>query len=264
MRRRAGKLGVVVGLFGLIACAGLPAAASPATGAASQGTMVRTSPLAVWPGSTSTNWSGYAGVAPTGVKLTYAAGTWIVPSVKPITGFSSSWVGIDGANNNNLIQTGTEQDFVNGHFVYRAWWEILPAAETVIRGMVVQPGDQMFGSVQDISGKTWVINLKDLSRGESFSIHKNYAGPGKSVEWIQEAPTGGGILPLAHYSTTTFSNALIAENFRGAANPHLAYPAMAIAMTNSSGTKIISIPSRPSAAGNAFRVAFGNVQPPAP
>ncbi len=47
--------------------------------------------------------------------------------------YSSSWIGIDGFNNSNLIQTGTEQDYTSGGAQYCAWWEIFLAAETQIR-----------------------------------------------------------------------------------------------------------------------------------
>jgi hypothetical protein len=65
---------------------------------------------------------GLRRTAAKGIKFTYATATWVVPSVKKITGYSSAWVGVDGFSNNNLIQTGTESDFVNGKAVYRAWW----------------------------------------------------------------------------------------------------------------------------------------------
>jgi len=218
------------------------------------------------PGAVSHNWSGYAGIPRAGIKLTYLSANWVVPSVKPTTGFSSTWVGIDGDGNSDLIQTGTEQDFTGGHTIYRAWWEILPAPETLIPSMTISPGDRMFGSVKDNSGNNWTITLKDLSHAnDSFSINVHYTGPGRSGEWIQEAPTGSsGIEPLAHYSTTEFSTAEVAGNFGSPQGAGLVYPNLAIAMTNASGTKIISIPSKPNAAGNAFRVAYGNIQPPAP
>lgn len=257
MKARVVMLGSMLGFFGL-AAGSAPAsiASSPATEAA----LRPAAPLAAWPGSTSGNWSGYAGTLSSG-KLTTATATWTVPSVKKIKGFSSTWVGIDGALNSDLIQTGTEQDYTGTTAVYRAWWEILPAPETIIPSLIIHPGDTMTGSVHDVSGTSWVISLKDVTTGKSFSIHKTYTGPGSSAEWIQEAPTNGGVLTLAHYSTTEFSKATIAVNFASPVNPKLAYPGMAIAMTQNN--KIVSIPSKP-AGGNSFNVAYGNVQPPAP
>ena len=45
---------------------------------------------------------------------------------------SSAWIGVDGFNNSNLIQTGTEEDYYSGAAHYNAWWEILPASETAL------------------------------------------------------------------------------------------------------------------------------------
>jgi hypothetical protein len=249
---------MLVGACALIAMS-LPAAATPIA-QASQAPNRRTTARAGWPGSTSGNWSGYAGTAAAGVKLTYAASTWIVPSVQKKTGYSSTWVGIDGFANNDLIQTGTEQDYVNGHAIYRAWWEILPAAETLIPSITVHPGDVFTGSVKNTSGKKWVISLKDVTTGKSFSINKNYNGAGTSAEWIQEAPFNGGILPLAHYSQTKFSKIQIGANFGAPANVALQFPGQAIAMVQNG--KRVSTPSKPT--GNSFNIAYGAKQPPAP
>src|SRR5580658_6548090 len=75
------------------------------------------------------NWSGYAIDSGT---YTSATGSWTVPTViAPTTHprkayFSSTWVGIDGFDNQSLIQAGTEQDWIGGSAFYQAWWEILP------------------------------------------------------------------------------------------------------------------------------------------
>jgi hypothetical protein len=257
MHRRVTRVAALFGLFGLVAASGLPAAAS----ATSQAPKVELSP-GIGNIALSGNWSGYE--AGSSSKITYVSAQWVVPSVKPIKGFSSTWVGIDGAikTDPNLIQTGTEQDYTGSSFIYRAWWEIIPAPETIIPSIVVHPGDVMFGSVQDISGNTWVITLKDLSTGKSFSIRKTYKGSGHTIEWIQEAPTLGGIETLARYSTFEFSSAEAATSFGAPFDPHLQYASMAVAMSQNG--HIVSSPSRPNAAGNAFRVAYGSVPPPAP
>jgi hypothetical protein len=258
MKARAVLLVSILGGLGLTVGSGQVAMASSQVAGAA---LRPAAPLPSWPGATSGNWSGYAGTL-SGAKLTSATATWKVPSVKPIKGFSSTWVGIDGDGNSDLIQTGTEQDYNGTNAIYRAWWEILPAPETIIPSLAIHPGDTMTGSVRDTSGTSWVITLKDVTTGKSFSIHKTYNGPGASAEWIQEAPTGAsGVLSLAHYSTTEFSKATIGVNFGSPVNPHLNFPGMAIAMVQHN--KIVSIPSKPTG-GNSFNVAYGNVQPPAP
>jgi Peptidase A4 family len=252
-------LSAVVSLAGMTVGAALPAAvASPVD----QARQVPSIPLATWPGLTSGNWSGYGGPSAPGKKLTFASATWRVPSVKKVTGFSSTWVGIDGFSNPDLIQTGTEQDFSNGKLVYRAWWEILPAPETIIGSLTISPGDTMSAFVRNTSGSKWLISITDVTTGKNFSINKTYTGPGTSAEWIQEAPSGPrGVLPLAHYKETEFSKLTVAVNFGAATNPQLAFPREAIAMVQK-GLQV-STPSKPTG-GNSFNVAYGKKQPAAP
>src|SRR5438876_5270346 len=150
-------------------------------------------------GWASSNWSGYA---ITGSGFRAIRGHWGVPAVSATRNatYSSSWIGIDGFNNPDLIQTGTEQDYYNGSAHYRAWWEILPAPETVIPSITVHPHDQMSASIAQGSGSNWTITITDHSTGKSFTIVQTYSGPQASAEWIQEAPTvGGRIAKLAHY-----------------------------------------------------------------
>src|SRR4029077_12176370 len=120
-------------------------------------------------GWASSNWSGYAQTG----TFTRATGAWVVPTVarsRKAT-YSSQWVGIDGFNNASLIQTGTEADFYNGSAHYAAWWEILPAAETVIPAITVHPGDHMTASITkgSGSGSGWTITISDVTRGKRAS-----------------------------------------------------------------------------------------------
>jgi hypothetical protein len=142
----------------------------------------------------SSNWSGYA---KTGSTYTRATGQWIVPSVSKTTKatYGSQWVGIDGFNNSSLIQTGTEADYYNGSAHYGAWWEILPAAETVIPSITVHPGDHMTASITKGSGSSWTITISNGS--QSFTTVQTYSGPGSSVEWIEEAPAVAHVDVLA-------------------------------------------------------------------
>jgi hypothetical protein len=227
----------------------------------SHATIVRTVHSKNWPGVTTNNWSGYGGVTSGTNTVTYTSATWTVPSVQATTGFSSTWVGVDGFNNSHLIQTGTEQDYTHGKFVYRAWWEILPARETRISSLAISPGDRMNGVVQKKSGTSWLISLTDLTTGKSFSTTQTYNGPGTSAEWIQEAPSGArGVLKLAVYAETEFSSITLGLNGGTPTALTLLFPSEAIAMVR--GRKQISTPSKPT--GNSFNVAYGPNQPAAP
>jgi hypothetical protein len=195
----------------------------------------------------STNWSGYAVTG----TFTTAVGHWTVPNVTASADggdrFSSQWVGIDGFNNQNLIQTGTEADFVNGRASYIAWWEILPAAETPI-GLAVRPGDSITASVTKVSGTTWRIRIANTSTGQSFTTNRTYRGAGASAEWIEEATQVNGVVgPPAKFSSFSFTN-LTANG----ASPNLNTSEEILLVQNGI---TYSTPSAPSG-GNAFSVRY--------
>lgn len=208
-------------------------------------------------GWSASNWSGYA---VTGATYKSITGSWIVPKVTSVHGsdYSSSWIGIDGFNNSDLIQTGTEQDASSsGSTSYYAWWEILPASETTITNMTIQPGDHMSASIQNNGNGTWTISLTDNTTGQSFTTIQDYSGPAQSAEWIMEAPEiGGHISTLANYGQTTFNPGTV-----NGGNPGL--------ITNDGGVMIqhnrqVSTPSIPDSDTDGFNVAYGSTAPTAP
>ena len=207
-------------------------------------------------GWSSSNWSGYA---ITGGPYNTITGSWVVPAVQPSTKstYSSSWIGIDGFNNSNLIQTGTEQDYYNGSAHYGAWWEILPAAETVIPSLTVHPGDHMSASVQNLGTGQWSITLKDDTTGQSFTTQQAYSGPESSAEWIQEAPTvGGRVAPLANYGETTFDPGTV-----NGSNPNLVVADGGVMVQKQTQ---VSTPSAPDKDTDGFNAQYGSAQPTPP
>jgi hypothetical protein len=205
-------------------------------------------------GWASSNWSGYA---ITGGPFTSVTGSWVVPAVaktKRAT-YSSSWAGIDGFNNSNLIQAGTEQDYYSGAAHYNAWWEILPAAETRISLNVV-PGDHMTVTITRASGGAWTIRVSDARSG-SFTTTRSYSGPGTSAEWIQEAPSvGGRIATLAKYGEATF-------------DPGTANGKSPSLVAGDGGVMIqknvqVSTPSVPDTDVDGFNVSYGSSAPAPP
>lgn len=209
-------------------------------------------------GWTSGNWSGYAGTTGAVGSATSIEGTWKVPTVTSTPGntYSSVWIGIDGFTNSNLIQTGTEEDWVGGHALYRAWWEILPKSETIIPSLTIHPGDIMFADITKGSGTTWTIELEDVTTSHTFTIHKTYTGQADTVEWIVEAPTVGGVATLAHYGQTFFSGC----GFNGV-DAALTTANRGVMIQNG---KHVSTPSNPSKLGDGFAVAYGSKTPPPP
>ncbi|PSR22743.1 MAG: hypothetical protein C7B47_16420 [Sulfobacillus thermosulfidooxidans] len=211
-------------------------------------------------GWNSLNWSGYALTAAT-QPYHSISGTWQVPTVysdgNHSSTFGSNWIGIDGFNNSDLIQTGTGEEVISGTAQYFAWWEILPSPETLIPTMVVQPGNTMHASITNLGNGEWQITLQNLTLHESFTTDQSYSGPAQSAEWIQEAPTiNGSISTLDPYSTFAFSNLSV-----NGGNPMLEPSDGGVMIQNNVQ---VSTPSFPSVTGNSFAVAYGSQMPAPP
>lgn len=158
--------------------------------------------------TTSTNWSGYAVTAGAGA-VTQVSGSWVVPTVSTtVAGYSSSWVGIDGANSNSVEQIGTDSDYVNGQKQYYAWYEMYPSPFVKL-SLTVHPGDTMSASVNYTGSNQFALAITDVTTGGSFSTTQTASGVARSsAEWIQEAPSSiFGVLPLANFGTVNFSGA---------------------------------------------------------
>ena len=294
--RRAGflpRLGLAGGV-GLLGLAGFGTGAAPAATpvlhmlpnhfasvASSRGRGSSTTATAS-PCWASGNWSGYAVsqtspsglpcVPASGQTYTSVSGTWTVPTV---TGsrfgqsFSAAWTGIDGFTNSSLIQAGTEQDFYSGSAHYTAWWEILPAAETPISSITVEPGDSVTVAIAKVSGTQWSITLTDNGKAghpaqAPFTTTESYSGPGASAEWILEAPeVNGRIATLAQYGSTAFD----LGTADGASPALAAGTGGELVAGNFFREQVVSIPSGPDTGtppGDGFAVAYGSTAPPAP
>jgi hypothetical protein len=239
------------------------------------------------------NWSGYT-VAKfeTGQSYGSAAGTWIVPKVSNVSGFSntysSSWVGIGGfclnsscsSVDSTLIQLGTEQDASStGATQYYAWYELSPKFPVQIP-LTINPGDKITASLVDppkaggrdrapkskpggpgggprSKGQTWTLTMVDQTTGHSWSTTVSYNSSLDSAEWIEEAPYSGGILPLANYGTATFDPGTVgyAANPALPENPGLA-PGNAVVMLDPNGQT--SNPSGPDSDTDGFDTCWGS------
>ena len=204
---------------------------------------------------TSTNWSGYAVTGSKG-SVTYAVGSWVVPTVTETStnSYSSFWVGIDGYTSGSVEQIGTDSDWVNGQAQYYAWYEFYPKPSYLINTITVQPGDTMSAEVS-YDGNTFTVTITDVTTDSSFSTTAKVPRAQRtSAEWIAEAPSSGGILPLADFGSVTFSEctATISSTtqsiglFESSAVQN-------IMMVDSSGS-IIASPSPLSTDGTSFSV----------
>lgn len=164
---------------------------------------------------TSTNWSGYAVASPLSAPAAGAvsdvSGNWVVPKVtcqNRSSSYSSNWVGIDGYSDNTVEQTGTEHDCHRGRAQYYAWYEFYPQSEYLISSVPVHPGDTMKGEVKYVGNNTYTTTVTDQTTGGSYSVTRRMSAQRESAEWITEAPSSWyGVLPLANFGTTGFTDA---------------------------------------------------------
>jgi hypothetical protein len=202
----------------------------------------------------SLNWSGYIR---TGRSFNRASASWHVPSLKTTyDGYSSTWVGIDGATSTDgyLVQTGTEADVSGGRRSYRAWWEVITpsnvAPETVFADLTVRPGDSISAAVYKASSGRWTMRLRDNTTGHSASHTADFAGPGSSAEWIQEDTDVNGYISAApDWGTVTFRYLRL-----DGANPSLV-ASEAVDIVDSAGTREDRT-SAPTPSGSGFTVTW--------
>jgi hypothetical protein len=158
-------------------------------------------------------WSGYM-VAPDVqdqsplVKSVNAS--WRVPEINPSENntFSGVWVGIGGYGEDTLIQTGTEQECIDGKVTYYSWYELLPAHLVRISDLNVRPSDVIMASISLASqnSNTWLIEINDVTRGEHFKKTVVYNSSMLSAEWIVERPlVNDGISTLSNFGNVTFT-----------------------------------------------------------
>jgi len=210
---------------------------------------------------TSTNWAGYAvetSLAKPQSAVTDVKGSWTVPaadcSVTP-TAYSSFWIGIDGYSSNTVEQIGTDSDCSSGKPQYYAWYEMYPKFPSNLR-MTVKPGDVMTAEVKYNANGKFLLTITDTTTGASFSTTQNgKSAKRSSAEWIAEAPSSGGVLPLADFGTAQFQGASATLNGHTGTISDTSWQKDALTMATSSGvTK--ALPSSLSPDGSAFSVTW--------
>lgn len=198
----------------------------------------------------SSNWAGYVATQPNTVAV---SGTWNVPAVRwtARATYSSVWVGIGGFTTNDLIQAGTESDFVGGRAVYYAWVEALPG-DTVLLPLPVWAGNTVTASISYNGWSRWIVTLRNLSSGRSVTRTMFYRSTLSSAEWIEETPSGAtGIEPLARCGSVYLRSARLTA---GGRTSGLAARAITrLVLVNSSGAALL-LPSALYAWSTAFTV----------
>jgi hypothetical protein len=237
--------------------------------------------------STSGNWSGYAVPLDTsGVKDTFSSvqGSWVVPTVTGTEGsaaYAATWVGLDGYDDGTVEQTGTLQEWTGSKQVNYAWFEMYPNPMYEIEA-TVEVGDAINATVS-YGGKTSVsvgrgrteeelvfnVTIADVTQKWTESVPTSYttipSAELASAEWIMEAPSSGEILPLANFTTATFSDCYAASSGSGGTFKAINYwPFDPLTMIDPEGGE-----SSPSSAGlidngTSFTVDFTPYTPPPP
>jgi hypothetical protein len=162
------------------------------------------------PTSKDTNWAGYivaSDLQNPQASVTAVSASWAVPTVTDSSQntFSAVWIGIGGFFDDTLIQTGTEQDSIQGQSEYYAWLELLPQNSITI--------DQISASIQLVDANTdqWSIYMKDLTKNQEYTSSFFYASSQLSAEWIVERPeltsrrSRGNLTSLADVGTVKFA-----------------------------------------------------------
>ena len=161
-----------------------------------------------------TQWAGYmvaSNLQNRQPVVSSISASWTVPEVRASENDteSAAWIGIGGYGDKTLIQTGMDQQCVNGRISYYAWYELIPDHVVRITNMRIRPGDTITASISltDKVANTWSIEINDVTRGETFQETFFYNSSRLSAEWIVERPTvNGNIRTLADFGSVTFSD----------------------------------------------------------
>ncbi|KAI8630452.1 peptidase A4 family-domain-containing protein [Xylariaceae sp. FL1651] len=192
----------------------------------------------------STNWGGAAVVTSGVTKVT---GVFTVPRPSPPSGGSSrteycgaAWVGIDGYNNADLIQTGVLWCVQNGAYLYEAWYEYLPAALVAYSGITVTAGSVVTVTATKTGTNSGVTTLSSGGQTVSHTFSGQSSPlPGTSAEWIvEDFESGGSLVPFANFGTVTFTSSSATIN--GATVTPGSGSATNIELISSSGSQLTS------------------------
>jgi hypothetical protein len=215
--------------------------------------------------ATAANWSGYEAQSTPGSYVA-VTGEWLVPPiVSGEPGFvtwSSLWVGLDGDGQVDLVQAGTEQNFLEfptpvfGSLIefatYYTWSELLPNQPTAQQlGLAINPSDDVMvtvwvgdsrGAINPNGGYGWFY-LYNRTQNQASVTNTPLAGTsfsGSQTEWIMERPlVNGAYAELSDYAVASMFNANAMRAPGGAWTPSFTVANLQDTMVN--GNKQLSI-----------------------
>lgn len=212
----------------------------------------------------SLDWSGYvvnSDYTNPQPLVTSVSGSWTVPTVTVTSqgAFSAAWVGIGGQVDSTLIQIGTEHDSIGGAAEYSAWYELLPNDSVTIKELSVSPGDKITASIglADSATDSWLMEINDVTKGQTFSKNVFYDSSRLSAEWIMERPTvGNSVSTLSDFGSITFTDIRVTVN--AAIGTASSFPHGKVTMSDRRGNALVSVSSL-SNNGTTFTVTYLSV-----
>lgn len=208
--------------------------------------------------ATSQNWSGFA-VEDRANIFGVQGGVWgwfVVPKAMDCTVpdifHSANWVGLDGFNSNDVLQTGTETDVdcVAGRALSYVWIEWFPNPSIAVSNLGATPGDLLFVMAQWSNNSTPPPELTIFNFSTKKSAHFTMTPPagtqpvGNSIEWIVERPSINGALTKL---TPFYENPwrMLGGNFK----------------SNATGGRLVYRPSAPATGGSYILTMTNNTVP---
>jgi hypothetical protein len=229
------------------------------------------------PTVTSSNWSGYVDTNyVTKGLFNHVTAQWNVPEVAPSDcthgtfatgeGLAGFWIGLDGAGDKTVEQTGTATECYKGTAYYWDWYEMYPKAPVLIGS--INPGDHMTASVSSTSAG-YVLKINDTTSGVGKNVTlgcpKGSSCLNHSAEAIAEAPSGcvsgpgqtcrGSLYLLPDYQWVSFHGISVSTKSATGGMGASMFSPENITMVNTSSIKLAYVSSAIS--GNAFTDTWG-------
>ncbi len=140
------------------------------------------------------NWGGYIAEGSSG-EFVKASAQWTIAKVTCTSSndLYAPWVGIDGAGDSTVEQTGVQTDCSSGSPVASAWYEMYPAPPVYFAN-AVSIGDHFTASVT-YSSSSFTLVISDKTQGWTHTVRKSLSAQRLSAEAVIEAPGGGNTYP---------------------------------------------------------------------
>jgi len=196
------------------------------------------------------NWAGYLAQ---NAYYTGVGALFQTPSADQIQrlGAIGSWIGIGGADSDDLIQAGVGVLDRGGVVTYSAWYEMLPAQAQTIP-MTIGGGDWVRVDIHEVTFNLWQITIIDGT--QVFQRQFPYASSHSSAEWIVEQPSldDGREIPLQSANSANFAQMTAITNGHNASPAQLSPKELVLVGPRD---QVRALPSAIGADGASFSVA---------